>query len=358
MTAIKVLDVGDDDGFEEEVRVLSKFRHPNLVILMGFARNGPQRFLVYELLGGGDLFRRIQRCILENVQFTWLERISVAYDSSCGLSHLHNSTPKVFHRDIKCPNILLDRNGTAKIADFGLACCSHSKEQKVNQAAGTVGYACPHYVNRGVVTEGSEVYSFGIVLLELLTAALPAVQVKAADGTQQYHFLVTEIGNDVGAAVRRADRKAKFPPHAAEAFAALGLRCTEYQEEYRPPFRDVVVALREMLPNSEVPEPPPVRRTHESNQFAQGYQAQPGFNAHIGHLGGHLGGQGYLQDQSQPVIEEFEDRRLQLAVQRQPSMHDDRFKGVAMRGWCCGVVHLTSRCMNYYSQKACFPWDR
>eukprot|EP00913_Durusdinium_trenchii_P004695 g4360.t1 len=116
----------------------------------------PQRLLVYEHLGGGDVFRRLQRCAVDNVPFTWRERISAAFDASCGLSHLHNSTPKVFHRDIKCPNILLDRNGTAKMADFGLACCSHAKEQKVEQAAGTVGYACPHYVNKGVVSEGSE----------------------------------------------------------------------------------------------------------------------------------------------------------------------------------------------------------
>merc|ERR1719382_2205446 len=67
--AVKVLDVPEEGGFEEEVRVLSKFRHPNLVILMGFARFGTQRFLVYELLEGGDVFKRLQKSCMENVQF-------------------------------------------------------------------------------------------------------------------------------------------------------------------------------------------------------------------------------------------------------------------------------------------------
>eukprot|EP00439_Symbiodinium_sp_Y106_P079128 s46_g17.t2 len=286
--AIKVLDVGDEGGFEDEVRVLSKFRHPNLVILMGFARHGPQRFLIYEHLAGGDVFRRLQRCAQDNVPFTWRERLSVAFDASCGLSHLHNASPKVFHRDIKCPNILLDRNGTAKIADFGLACCSHYKEQKVQQAAGTVGYACPHYVNKGVVTEGSEVYSFGIVLLELLTAAQPAYQLptQAADGGPQYCFLVSQIGNDARVAVQMADAKAKFPGNIAMSFAALGLRCTDYTEECRPLFREVVTKLRALLHTPEAPAPPPLPPEPEASarqtalqrlqaaQAAQAAQAQ------------------------------------------------------------------------------------
>jgi len=94
--AVKVLDMPEEGGFEEEVRVLSKFRHPNLVILMGFARHGTQRFLVYELLAGGDVFRRLQRSCVDNTLFAWRARVSTAFDAACGLSHLHHATPKVF----------------------------------------------------------------------------------------------------------------------------------------------------------------------------------------------------------------------------------------------------------------------
>ncbi|OLP86699.1 putative serine/threonine-protein kinase [Symbiodinium microadriaticum] len=351
--AIKVLDVGDEGGFEEEVRVLSKFRHPNLVILMGFARHGPQRFLVYEHLAGGDVFRRLQRCAQDNVPFTWRERLSVAFDASCGLSHLHNASPKVFHRDIKCPNILLDRNGTAKIADFGLACCSHYKEQKVQQAAGTVGYACPHYVNKGVVTEGSEVYSFGIVLLELLTAAQPAYQLptQAPDGGVQYCFLVSQIGNDVRVAVQMADAKAKFPGNIAQSFAALGLRCTDYTEECRPLFREIVTKLRALLNTPEAPAPPPPpepeasarptapQRPHEPQSFQDrhGYQSPlelQGFDIR-GNRPQAFDGRGYQPPQLQgldtlPGFHPSSEEERRPSVHRQASAQE-RFQGISVQ---------------------------
>lgn len=244
--AVKVLDLPDEAGFEEEVRVLSKFRHPNLVILMGFARRDATRFLVYELLAGGDAYQRLQRSTRNEQSFTWNQRSSVVFDAACGLSHLHHATPKVFHRDIKSPNILLDRNGTAKMADFGLACLSHSMSQRVEKAAGTTGYACPLYTQRAVVTEGSEVYSFGMVMLEMLTATSPAVLLKMSDGTQHYRFLVCEIHGSAEVAVSMADTKAQWPAEASLALARLALRCAQEQEELRPNFAEIVNNLRQL----------------------------------------------------------------------------------------------------------------
>jgi serine/threonine protein kinase len=244
--AIKALDIPEEAGFEEEVRVLSKFRHPNLVILMGFARDSSRRLLVYELLSGGDVYRRLQKCCLENVPFTWNQRVSVAFDACCGLSHLHHASPKVFHRDIKSPNILLDRNGTAKMADFGLACVSRHATHKVKQASGTVGYACPFYVNRGVITEGSEVYSFGIVMLELLTASPPAYATRGSDGSQQYQFLVTHLNNDVRVAMSMCDPKGQWPDQAGTEFTTLAFQATSMTEGNRPGFASIVNALRGM----------------------------------------------------------------------------------------------------------------
>ncbi|CAK9004210.1 G-type lectin S-receptor-like serine/threonine-protein kinase At1g61400 [Durusdinium trenchii] len=328
--AVKVLEGPEEAGFEapcreEEVRVLSKFRHPNLVILMGFAKNGPQRLLVYEHLGGGDVFRRLQRCAVDNVPFTWRERISAAFDASCGLSHLHNSTPKVFHRDIKCPNILLDRNGTAKMADFGLACCSHAKEQKVEQAAGTVGYACPHYVNKGVVSEGSEVYSFGIVLLELLTALQPAQLSQGPDGKEQYHFLVTHLASEVRLAVQNADQKAHWPHEVAASFGQLGLNCTEYQEENRPCFTEVVTALRS-LRDIEVPSPPPLETPPPRPPSADASPISPPVHPpgpHVQQAVGHGGGlpQGIRQPVPQQMFVHQHVQHVQHAQQHVQQQH-------------------------------------
>eukprot|EP00930_Biecheleria_cincta_P024073 TRINITY_DN17278_c0_g1_i1.p1 TRINITY_DN17278_c0_g1~~TRINITY_DN17278_c0_g1_i1.p1 ORF type:complete len:1054 (-),score=116.24 TRINITY_DN17278_c0_g1_i1:115-3276(-) len=264
--AIKVLDVPNESGFEEEVKVLSKFRHPHLVILMGFGRNGAKRLLVYEMLAGGDLHRRLQKCCHDNVPFPWRERANIALDAASGLSHLHHSSPKVFHRDIKSPNILLDKNGTAKMADFGLACLSHTAAHRVKRASGTVGYACPLYVRRGVVTEGSEVYSFGMVLFELLTSSPPAYMNPGGAGGSQIQYLANHINGDLRIALNLVDPKANWPTAAACAVAELALGCTRMQEESRPNFADIVRSLRAIC---ELPAAPATPTPSPENGLSQ-----------------------------------------------------------------------------------------
>merc|ERR1719281_1486019 len=128
-----------------------------------------------------------------------------------GLSHLHNANPRAFHRDIKGPNILLDKNGTAKMADFGLSCVSQSSHHKVAQASGTVGYACSEYIRTGVITEGSEVHSFGMVLLELLTGAPPAVQ--RPDKPSEFCYLVDHLKGSLTKVMEMLDKSGHFPSH-------------------------------------------------------------------------------------------------------------------------------------------------
>jgi len=254
--AIKAFDIPENSGFEEEVRVLSRFRHPNLVILMGFARCGPKRFLVYELMCGGDVHMRLRKSCTENVPFSWRQRVSAAFDAACGLSHLHNSTPKAFHRDIKTSNILLDRNGTAKMADFGLACLSDTSARKVGVAAGTLGYACPHYVQRAIVTTASEVYSFGIVILEIFTALPPVTVARMTDGSEIYTFLVSAINGDTRAAMTMGDVKADWPLFVSQVLAVLGLRCTDAVEAIRPDMTGIVSELRPLRDAPDTHSPP------------------------------------------------------------------------------------------------------
>jgi len=252
--AVKVMNVPDEAGFEDEVKVLSKFRHPNLVTLMGFSRNGSQRLLVYEMLSGGDVHHRLQKCLCENVPFTWKERLSVALDAARGLCYMHSSTPRAFHRDIKAPNILLDRKGTAKMADFGLACTSKAETFKVKQASGTIGYACPYYIQEGTVTEKSEVYSFGMVLFELLTAKAPAY--PGPNG--QINYLAHHINGDVGKALQLVDAKAEWPSQVADQVVRLALNCTSMQLDSRPTSSGLVKHLLQMVEASEAVVSTPV----------------------------------------------------------------------------------------------------
>lgn len=240
---------------------------------MGFAVNGAQRLLVYEYLAGGDVSRRLQKCARDNAPFTFLQRLSVALDAACGLSHLHNANPKVFHRDIKTANILLDRNGGAKMADFGLACLSRSSEHKVKQASGTIGYACPYYIQRGVVTEGSEVYSFGMVMIELLCNAPPAC---SGPNPGEILYLVNHLQGSVSRCVGMADPKANWPPAIATKLAELAMSCVSMNEQARPKFVQIVKQIRGLIemanggpsvsPPSVAPavQPPPVSPTKRS----------------------------------------------------------------------------------------------
>ncbi|CAJ1453287.1 unnamed protein product [Effrenium voratum] len=123
--------------------MLSKFRHPNLVTLLGWAKHNYKRYLVYELLSGGDCFQRLQKSRApKELRTGWFERLSVCLDAAAGLSHMHNSKPKAFHRDIKSANILLDRHGTAKMADFGLSCSARSDSQPGRPISAPSGYVC------------------------------------------------------------------------------------------------------------------------------------------------------------------------------------------------------------------------
>lgn len=213
---------------------------------MGFAVNGSQRLLVYEYLSGGDVSRRLQKCARDGLSFTAVQRLSVALDAACGLSHLHNANPKVFHRDIKTANILLDRNGGAKMADFGLACLSRSSEHKVKQASGTIGYACPYYIQRGVVTEGSEVYSFGMVLIELLCNAPPAC---SGPNPGEILYLVNHLQGSVSRCAGMADPKAGWSQAGATKVAELAMNCVSMTEQSRPKFVQIVKQLRALIEN-------------------------------------------------------------------------------------------------------------
>jgi serine/threonine protein kinase len=241
--AVKVLHAPREGGFKEEVQVLSKFRHPNLVILMGFARNGHQRFLVYELLQGGDISSRINK----DPQFDYKQRISVALDAALGLSHLHNASPKVFHRDVKSQNILLDKNSSGRIADFGLALLAKPRMglggMSVEQCSGTVGYADPLYISTSIVTERREVYSFGMVMLELLTGKPPAM---VNPNTQAVEYIYESVKGSVEGVMRMRQLSAAWPVDISKFWAQLALACIQDSEAHRPAFVEIVGKLRKL----------------------------------------------------------------------------------------------------------------
>merc|ERR1719277_2367358 len=226
---------------------------------MGFARHADTggRSLIYEYLAGGDVSRRLQRSRQKGEPFEHMQRLSAAIDAACGLSHLHNMQPRAFHRDIKGPNILLDRNGTAKMADFGLSCVSQHSHHKVAQASGTVGYACSEYIRTGIITEGSEVHSFGMVIFELLTGAPPAVQ--RPDKPSEFCYLVDHLQGSVAKVIQMLDPSGHFPPLLSQRLSEIAFNCISQNPSDRPLFKQLVDEFRQLMQEewkSELPAKP------------------------------------------------------------------------------------------------------
>ncbi|KAF3320521.1 putative receptor protein kinase TMK1 [Carex littledalei] len=169
--------------FRSEIAVLTKVRHRNLVSLLGYCLDGNERILVYEYMPQGALSRHIFDWKEQGIRpLEWKKRLSIALDVARGVEYLHSLAHQSFiHRDLKPSNILLGDDMKAKVADFGLVrlapadgkCCSIE-----TRLAGTFGYLAPEYAVTGRVTTKSDVFSFGVILMELITGR------KALDETQ------------------------------------------------------------------------------------------------------------------------------------------------------------------------------
>ncbi|CAM6014314.1 unnamed protein product [Sphagnum balticum] len=180
--AVKKLERGSKDrerGFERELETLADIKHRNLVSLRGYYSAPHINILIYDLMTQGNLDTLLHDYANHGREpLDWESRLNIAIGSARGLGYLHHDCiPHIIHRDVKCSNILLDEDMEAHVADFGLAKLIGPQETHVTTIiAGTLGYLPPEYMDTGKVTEKGDVYSFGIVLLELLTGNRPTDQ--------------------------------------------------------------------------------------------------------------------------------------------------------------------------------------
>ncbi|KAI5314226.1 hypothetical protein L3X38_043402 [Prunus dulcis] len=162
--------------FKAEVEAIGKVKHKNLVGLIGYCAEGPQRMLVYEYIDDGNLEQWLHGDVGPVSPLTWDIRMKIAVGTAKGLDYLHEwLEPRVVHRDIKPSNILLDRKWNPKVSGFGVAKLLAPESSYVTTSvAGTMGYICPEYVRTGMLNEWSDVYSFGILLMEIITGRRPS----------------------------------------------------------------------------------------------------------------------------------------------------------------------------------------
>ncbi|PKA67189.1 Proline-rich receptor-like protein kinase PERK1 [Apostasia shenzhenica] len=174
--AVKQLKSGSGQGereFQAEVEIISRVHHRHLVSLVGYCIADGKRLLVYEFVPNNTLEFHLHgsgQPILD-----WPTRLKIALGSGKGLAYLHEDChPRIIHRDIKASNILLDLKFEAKVADFGLAkIASETNTHVSTRVMGTFGYLAPEYASSGKLTDKSDVFSFGVMLLELITGRRP-----------------------------------------------------------------------------------------------------------------------------------------------------------------------------------------
>ncbi|CAN6467011.1 unnamed protein product [Victoria cruziana] len=161
--------------FRVEVEAIGHVRHKNLVRLLGYCVEGIHRMLVYEYVNNGNLEQWLHGAMRQRGFLTWEARMKVILGTAKALAYLHEAIePKVVHRDIKSSNILIDEEFNAKVSDFGLAkLLGAGKSHITTRVMGTFGYVAPEYANTGLLNEKSDIYSFGVVLLEAITGRDP-----------------------------------------------------------------------------------------------------------------------------------------------------------------------------------------
>lgn len=241
VVAVKVLANKSKQGekeFQTEVVLLSRLHHRNLVNLLGYCVDKGQLILVYEFMSNGSLASLLYGAGPRVLN--WDERLQIALDVSHGIEYLHDgASPSVVHRDLKSANILLDRMMRAKVADFGL-----SKEEmfdgRRSGLKGTYGYMDPSYMSTSKFTKQSDVYSFGIILFELITAINPQ------QGLMEYINLAVIGGGDGRAEWDEiVDKKLIGNSNTEEIrlLANIAHRCLHKNPSRRPAISDITQAI-------------------------------------------------------------------------------------------------------------------
>ncbi|KAM3317919.1 hypothetical protein ACQJBY_035565 [Aegilops geniculata] len=246
---------GNGDDFVNEVMSIGRTSHVNIVSLFGFCLEGSKRALIYEYMPNGSLDRYIYS---ENPKeiLGWERLYAIAIGIARGLEYLHHScNTRIVHFDIKPQNILLDKDFCPKIADFGLAKLCHAKESKLSMtgARGTIGFIAPEVHSRtfGVVSTKSDVYSYGMMLLEMV-GGRKNVKSVAEKSSEEYFpdWIYDHLCQDDGL---RACEVTSEIEEIAKKLTFIGLWCIQVVPMYRPTITKVLEMFERSLDELDMP---------------------------------------------------------------------------------------------------------
>ncbi|GFP95669.1 probable serine/threonine-protein kinase rlckvii [Phtheirospermum japonicum] len=265
IVAIKQLDRNGCQGIREfvvEVVTLSNAKHPNLVKLIGYCAEGDQRLLVYEYMPLGSLEDHLHGPRHKKELLDWNTRIKIAAGAAEGLEYLHNKMdPPVIYRDLKCSNILLGEGYFPKLSDFGLAKVGPCGDQThvSTRVMGTYGYCAPDYAMTGQLTFKSDIYSFGVVLLEIVTGRR-AIDTRRNGSEQNLVEWAKPLFKDRKKFHKMADPalEGQYPMRGLYQALAISAMCIQEQPNLRPAITDIVSALNYLATQTYEPKIHPI----------------------------------------------------------------------------------------------------
>ncbi|KAK3000500.1 hypothetical protein RJ639_020446, partial [Escallonia herrerae] len=265
--AVKLMDRAGRQGEEEfdvEVELLSRLSSPYLLALVGYCSEINHKILVYEFMANGGLQEHlypisVMTLLIDGACFKtagssasaskldWETRLRIALEAAKGLEYLHEHvSPPVIHRDFKSSNILLDKSFHAKVSDFGSAKLGSDKAggHVSTRVLGTQGYVAPEYALTGHLTTKSDVYSYGVVLLELLTGRVPVdMKRPPGEGVLVSWALPQLPDRDKVVEIMDPALECQFSMKEVIQVAAIAAMCVQPEADYRPLMADVVQSL-------------------------------------------------------------------------------------------------------------------
>ncbi|KAK4759235.1 hypothetical protein SAY87_022366 [Trapa incisa] len=215
-------------SFKQEVSLMKKLRHPNILLFMGAVTSPERLCIVTEFLPRGSLFRLLQRHM---AKLDWRRRIHMGLDIARGMNYLHHYNPPIIHRDLKSSNLLVDKNWNVKVADFGLSRLKHETFLTTKTGKGTPQWMAPEVLRNEPSDEKSDIYSFGVIMWELTTEKIPWDNLNSM-----------QVIGAVGFMNQRLD----IPKDADPQWASIMESCWDNDPQCRPSFQELLEKLKDL----------------------------------------------------------------------------------------------------------------